>query len=279
LNTVSLKLFGKTVRIDFDNRYVAPLLRTCYSAFRIERLDEPAALTLTVHKDDGNGLWTVDCDGSAVSCDNVADLVYFIEKGMTVALQTQRPDLYFVHAAAVGLADGCTLIVGESGAGKSTLCWNLCNDGFTYLSDELAPVDPQTLTVEPYPHALCLKSRSHAAFSFPVSTLDTAATLHVPVEALPLPVATRPSPIRNIVFLTHGDGKAAPVFEDISRSEAAARLYANSLNQLAHDKDGLAAAARVASEANCFHMERGTAESMCQAVKTLATRPAAREVQ
>jgi hypothetical protein len=88
----------------------------------------------------------------------------------------------------------------------------------------------------------------------PTATLDTTVTLHVPVEALPLPIASEPARIRNIIFLTHGDGGDSPDAKAISRSEAAARLYANSLNQLAHAHDGLAAAARVVSAANCFHM-------------------------
>jgi hypothetical protein len=226
-----------------------------------------------VRKSDREPGWTVDDGDTFVYCDNVADLVYFTEKHLTVGLQKIRTGLYFVHAAAVSSNNACTLLVGESGVGKSTLCWNLCNEGFTYMSDELAPVDPATLEVEPYPHALCLKSASNAAYSLPAATLDTSVTLHIPVEALPLPVANKPTRIGNIIFLTHGNDRDNPAVEEISRSEAAARLYANSLNQLAHEHDGLTAAHRVVSAANCFHMERGNAASMLQAVRELIGAP------
>ncbi len=261
------------MRIDFDDLSIEPLIVGCYSAFLVVRAPHHVSLTIEVLKCTPEPGWTVDDRESSVYCDNVADLVYFIEKYLTVGLQRVRTGLYFVHAAAVSSSSACTLLVGESGIGKSTLCWNLCNEGFTYMSDELAPVDPVTLEVEPYPHALCLKSASNAAYPLPAGTLDTGVTLHVPVEALPLPVASKPTRIRNIIFLTHGDGGASPAAEDISRSEAAARLYANSLNQLAHEHDGLAAAARVVSAANCFHMERGTATRMLQAVRELIGSP------
>jgi hypothetical protein len=273
LNSRFLHLFDHDVRIDFDDPSIDPLIVSCYSAFLVQQHPQNVSLTIDVLKCSPEPGWTVDDTDTSVYCDNVADLVYFIEKYLTVGLQKIRTGLYFVHAAAVSSNNACTLLVGESGVGKSTLCWNLCNEGFTYMSDELAPVDPATLEVEPYPHALCLKSASNAAYRLPAATLDTAVTLHVPVEALPLPVASKPTRIRNIIFLTHGDGGASPAAEDISRSEAAARLYANSLNQLAHEHDGLAAAARVVSAANCFHMERGTATRMLQAVRELIGSP------
>lgn len=273
MNSRYLHLFDHDVRIDFDDPSVEVLLVACYSAFLVREMPKSVSLTLSVCKCEPEPGWTVDDSDASVYCGDVTDLVYFIEKVLTVGLQKIRTDLYFVHAAAVSQGDACTLLVGESGVGKSTLCWNLCNEGFTYMSDELAPVDPATLNVEPYPHALCLKSASNAAYPLPAATLDTSVTLHVPIEALPLPVARRPTRIRNIIFLTHGDGGDNPAVADISRSEAAARLYANSLNQLAHDHDGLAAAARVVSAANCFHLQRGAVPAMLRAVKRLVGKP------
>lgn len=273
MNSRFLHLFDHDVRIDFDDPSVEPLIVSCYSAFLVRRAPETVSLTITVLKCVPESGWTVDDSDTSVYCNNVADLVYCTEKYLTVGLQKIRTGLYFVHAAAVSSNNACTLLVGESGVGKSTLCWNLCNEGFTYMSDELAPVDPAALKVEPYPHALCLKSASNSAYPLPAATLDTSVTLHIPVEALPLPVASKPTRIGNIIFLTHGDSGDNPAVEDISRSEAAARLYANSLNQLAHEHDGLTAAARVVSAANCFHMERGTVASMLLAVRELIGAP------
>ena len=50
-------------------------------------------------------------------------------------------------------------VLGKTGAGKSTTAWGLLHHGFSYLSDELAPIDLETLEVLPYRHALCLKRR------------------------------------------------------------------------------------------------------------------------
>ena len=268
MNSIFLKVFELVVRIDFEDRSVEPLIMACYSAFLHPRSSDGVSLMLTVRKV-GEAGWTVSDGESTVHCNDIADIVYFIEKTMTIGLQRLRNDLYFVHAAAIGHDEQCTVLVGESGVGKSTLCWNLCNAGFIYLSDELAPVDPESMAVVPYPHAICLKSDSKGSHPLPRQTIRTSVTMHVPVDALPLPFARRPAKISNIIFLTHGSGEDQPVVEDISRSEAAARLYANSLNQLAHEHDGLAAAARLVSSANCFHIERSSVPNMRRAVSEI----------
>jgi hypothetical protein len=269
LDTVFLTVFGQAVRIDFDDPSVERLLDACYSAFRTHDAPEHTDIALTVRRLDRPHAWRLHDGESAFRCDKVSDLVYFIEKGMTLALQKRVPDFYFVHSAAVGLDGGCTLLVGESGVGKSTLCWNLCNRGFSYLSDELAPVHPRTLRVQPYPHAICLKSDSPGSHPLPAEILKTEATVHIPVGQLPAPVAAGPMRMRNIIFLTHGRNDGEPVVEEISRSEGAARLYANSLNPLAHERDGLAAASRLASAVNCFHVERTGVQAMTDIVRDL----------
>ena len=280
MKSIFLQIFGQIVRVDYDDQFVETLISACYSAFvPASGIGQTPALTLIVRKSETGNHWTVDARDSSNRCDDVAELVYVIEKSMTIALQELRSELYFVHAAAIALDNSCTLIVGESGAGKSTLCWNLCNTGFVYMSDELAPVHPETLEVEPYPHAICLKRDTLGSFPLPRQTFTTAATMHVPVHLLPLPVARNPTKIGSIIFLTQGDDDNPPEIEDISKSEAAARLYANSLNQLAHEHEGLAAASRLVSSANCFRIERAGIREMREAVAELIRSQAAITVQ
>lgn len=88
---------------------------------------------------------------------NDADFLFLFEKDLTIELQYQRPDLFFVHAAVVERDGKAVVLAAPSGTGKSTLTLALLHAGFRYLSDELAPFDLVTLQVMPYPHALCLR--------------------------------------------------------------------------------------------------------------------------
>jgi ABC-type cobalamin/Fe3+-siderophores transport system ATPase subunit len=70
------------------------------------------------------------------------------------------------------------MLVGESGSGKSTTTWALLHHGCRYFSDELGPVDLQTGTVYPYPHALCLKDVPLKPYPLPRNTLYTARAVY-----------------------------------------------------------------------------------------------------
>lgn len=156
--------------------------------------------------------------------------------------------------------------MGEFGIGKSTLAWELSNQGFGYMSDELAPIDPVTMMVEPYPHALCLKADPDTSIPRPDECLHTLSTIHVPVEIIPSMTRKKPSTLRNIIFLALHRTDGAPQSIRIRPSEAATRLYANGLNQLAHANDGLSVAAQIVRRANCYLVERTSIQATREAV-------------
>ena len=63
--------------------------------------------------------------------------------------------------------------------------------------------------------------------------------------ALPSTVGEGPVPLAAIFFLQYRPEIAAPVIEPLGKAEAAARLFANALNPLAHVGDGLDGAIKV----------------------------------
>lgn len=62
-----------------------------------------------------------------------------------------------LHAGAVALTGRAVIVSGPSGAGKSTLTAALVREGFGYLSDEVAAIDPDTGRVRPYAKPLGLR--------------------------------------------------------------------------------------------------------------------------
>jgi hypothetical protein len=70
-----------------------------------------------------------------------------------------------LHAAVLARDDRAVVFAAPTGAGKSTLCAALCESGWSYLSDELAIIDPHTLRVEPYAMPIGLKSASVGALA------------------------------------------------------------------------------------------------------------------
>jgi hypothetical protein len=193
--------------------------------------------------------------------------LYQFEKDMTIALELIRNDLYFIHSAALEYNGKIHLLVAKSGSGKSTTSWALLHHGFRYASDELGPVNLDTLTVLPYPHSLCLKREPPSPYSLPSDTLRTERTLHVPVESLPGTVVDRPLPLQSILFVQYRP-KESPSITPISTSDAAVRVYTNGLNQLAHPAGGLDAAIQIAQHCRCYDLTSNDLRTTCELVRS-----------
>lgn len=210
------------------------------------------------------------CAGQHSRCIPWADpdeLLFLLEKDITVELQKRRPDLYFLHAAALEWHGKAYLLAADSGSGKSTTAWALLHHGFRYLSDELSAIDLKSMRVHPYPHALCLKQRP-PDYPLPAETIDLGRTLHVPVSALPAEVTTDARPLGGVFLLKYRPELDQPELRRISPAEAGARLYLTALNALSHANRGLDAAVRIAETVPCFAIESAGLPATCALIRS-----------
>jgi len=197
----------------------------------------------------------------------VGDLLFLLEKDITVSLQERRPDLFFLHSAVLEWNGYACLLAAESGVGKSTTAWGLLHHGFTYLSDELAPVDPKSVRVHAYPHALCVKRDPPPGYALPPDTVRLGRTLHVPVRALPAPYHAGTRPVAAVFLLTYRPELPGPQIEPMNAAEAAARLYVNALNALAHPHLGLDAVLSIAQAVPCFRLQTAGLKASCELIQ------------
>jgi hypothetical protein len=264
--SLSFRIVGQAVEVVCDDPTVANALRANFGALSsgaAQRVDlsyrisaEPSAPGFLLYAPDGRILRAAD----------LGELVFQLEKAIIIALQECRPELLFLHAAALERDRAAWLFVGESGAGKSTTAWGLLHHGFAYLSDELAPIELGTLEVLPYPHALCLKRSPPAPYLLPPDALDLGGTIHVPAHSLPGVSRLDRCALRAVFFVVQDARGRDPAMQRVSTAEAAARLYVSTLNALAHEARGLDAVLRVASHAACFVLQVGDLERTCRLV-------------
>ena len=262
--TLTLRILDRVVKITCRSVVEFDRLVDVYGAMRCANV-ATADLEYTVTWDkrrDSFGI--MRRGGAALTAHDDGEFIFLLEKDLTIELQHLRHDLYFIHAAVLEFDGKGILLVAPSGQGKSTTTWGLLHQGFRYLSDELAPVDLQTLGVYPYPHALCLKREPPGAYPLPSRVLRTSRTLHVPTPSLPGETVLAPAPVTAIFFLEYCPNEksaAGPVV--ISKGEAAARLFAQALNPLAHNDEGLRAAAAIACQADCYRLRSVALRSTC----------------
>jgi hypothetical protein len=209
------------------------------------------------------------------SFESAHDAVAYLEHWVNTAAVASSFDRYvLVHAGVVSSGGAGVLIPGASGAGKSTLVAALCLEGFSYLSDELAVVDAESLSVLPFLKAICLKAGGWSALgaAFPVpAPLLTA--FRIDGEKLfflepPLPSPSdRHTKVQYVIVPVRRPG-APPDLAPCSRAVALAELARQSLNLPRHGGSGVEVLARVVEEAECFLL---TYDDLGGAVAAIAT--------
>ncbi|UUM32241.1 HprK-related kinase A [Vibrio japonicus] len=84
----------------------------------------------------------------------------FLEWGMNWILSTQAHQYLIIHAASLEKNGKGVIISAPSGSGKSTLCAYLVSQGWRLMSDELALIDTETLSMHGLARPINLKNQS-----------------------------------------------------------------------------------------------------------------------
>ncbi|MBA2722334.1 MAG: hypothetical protein H0U56_05450 [Methylibium sp.] len=274
LQTLSFLIFGQRVQVVCSDGLLASAVAANYSALTAEFGEHRPDLHYILAGTSRPGEFLLTCrDRAAVTVLGMGRLLFDLEKDLTIALQQRRPDLLFLHAAALESSGNAYLLAGDSGHGKSTAAWGLLHHGFRYMSDELSPIDLCSLRVLPYPRALHLKRLPPPGYPLPVGDiLDFGATLQVPVPALPAAAVCAPCALGAVIFVRYQAGPHPPVLRAISPAEAGARMYVTVLNALAHPGHGLDAVVHLAERVPCFSLRSADLRVTCEVVsKAFAT--------
>jgi hypothetical protein len=267
MDVIELSVFDCDIRVECLDRQAESLLNSNYGWFK--QPVEVAQISYRITRQGTGEGRLIARDGA---CPELArddgDFLYIFEKDMTIETQKLRSDLYFVHAAVLELDGRALALVAPSGYGKSTTAWGLLHHGFKYLSDELAPVHLTAMQVHPFPHALCLKTVPPNEYPLPEETIFTTRTAHVPTQFLPCQTTMDSLPLEAIFFVRFVGEISEPVLKPMGRGEAAARLFTNALNPLAHSAEGLDGAIEIASRTRCFELLSSTLKPTCELIRS-----------
>jgi hypothetical protein len=267
---LTLSVVGQSIRVRCERPSLHELLGAAFGAMRVERTREASDIDYVVGEMHGSSLsYIVRGEEPRLSARNPGEFLYLFDKDLTIELQRRRADLYFLHAAVVSRGETALVFAAPSGSGKSTLTWALLTHGFRYLSDELAPIDLGTMCVHAYPHALHLKRPPPSPYALPAGAIETPWGWHVPGAGLPREPLRDPVRIGAICFVDRS-GTLPSRPNPVTGASAAARLFANALNPLAHASDGLDAAVAIAQAIPCFELDTSSLPQACAGLEQLA---------
>jgi HprK-related kinase A len=86
------------------------------------------------------------------------------EMGMNLQMALGQKRFLLLHAGTVEREGRALLLTGHSGAGKSTLAALLGEQGWRFLGDEFALLDPDDGLIYPFPRLISLKNQALALF-------------------------------------------------------------------------------------------------------------------
>lgn len=265
------RVCGLTVVLHCNDPDICELLRSVFGGLAAAgELASDPILRYELARDPASRVFSVTRAGSSpLTAESVDELLFLLDKDLTVELQRLRADLFFVHAGVVEHEDGAWAVSAPSGTGKSTTVWALVCDGLRYLSDELAPLEfgADHIQVHPYARALNLKSEPGAPFGLPTTALRFPEAFYVPTHAMRTPPPSNPQLLQGFFFLRRQQHRASPRAKRLTVAEAASHLYANALNPLAHPTLGLDTAIAIAARLTCFDLELGDSPANVEEIR------------
>lgn len=179
-----------------------------------------------------------------------------------------------VHAAVVAVAGRALLLPAPQESGKTTLAAGLVQDGFDYLSDEAAAIDPATARVEAYPKWLSVERGSWRLFPRlrpelpPEQECFARAQWHVDPGTIRAGAVVASAEPAWIITPTYRAG-ATTSLEPIGRAEALLVLATEAFNLQRVGRAGFEAMVATVRRSRCWRLTTGSLHEAVEAVRSV----------
>lgn len=182
-----------------------------------------------------------------------------------------------LHASAAERDGIAAIFPAPMESGKTTLVAGLLRAGLRYLTDEAAAIDPENLTVHPFPKALSIDPGSWGVLADLEPHVDPAVATYaigqwqvVPDAIRPAAVAP-PTPVRFVVAPRYSPG-AATRLEPVGRAGMLRLCIDSTFRFTEHGRRNFAVLAELARRSECFRLTVGDLRTACDLVLELFDR-------
>lgn len=201
---------------------------------------------LEVCREDDRYVVRGSCDGT-VEARSLALAVRCARYSVIQLLMNARLDLLWFHAGAAVFRERAVLFPGPPGGGKSTLVTGLCARRWSYLSDEIAPLDPRCHTVLPFPQAPVV--RQYPGREMPPEWVRSANKTSPGLR--PDSLCREPRPVAAVVCLSYRRDARAELAVG-SSATTALRLLEQCPNALRHGEMAVSYVCALVQRVPCF---------------------------
>ena len=262
------RIAGVAIRVKSNSEQTIQRIRTVFPGY-LSVPPCPHPITYLVERSNGKGTlqnrsYLLRDGRGKLYCETVGavDLIPCLERLVLFRVLEELEHLFQIHAGAVERGGKAVLLPAPAGSGKTLLVLGLVKSGFKFLSDDVALVDMEKASLQPFPVSPVVKGY---AFSL-LRELDLSIGADIYRNPLdgeklyyfnltdisPDPVGL-PSSVR-FIFFPHHDPAVESCLRPVSRAEAAARIIENSLNFDASADCFLDLVTRLVAGTDCFDL-------------------------
>jgi len=261
-------ILGYLVGLRYPSQAVANAFRHVLGGF-LSPPPSPSVSPYDIHEAPHQGVYRIMKDGAILG--DYASLSELVSRTEWAILKKAFEAMPYLglHAGAVTRSGRCLLLPGDPGAGKTSLVLGLLLRGWGLLSDEAAPIHPDTSEVHPFPRTLCIKDGClgkfhgvdrNAVLDRPGSVLDVGGVSCVASRAFDMLPLDRSAPVGAIVFPSYTRGAPASLVQ-IPRAKGLGLLMRHALNRRAFPDRALSILGKLADRARCFELHSGSLEA------------------
>jgi len=207
-------LAGIILRVNSENSALQQIAGNIFSHLLVS---ENSAPDLSVDLWQESGMPCAKINGRMMRATESTDiLLSWIVAEFVDKTYRDRDCLAALHAGAVGIDDQAVVLAGSSSCGKSTLIVALQQEGFTYLSDDVCPLEAGTGELIPVPMSQNIKKGSWQVMAQilpdfacqPVVTRKLTATRYVCPQTGSPADWDRPWQVSTLIFPSYQPGAA-----------------------------------------------------------------------
>jgi hypothetical protein len=156
------RILGLNIKIMADEAQLLSPFRQKYALFLSPPADKTHCSLLLLRNKGKDPMIIVNDEITCVP--NVSLLAGYAQMFFVNTWIAKLKGYFLIHAGVLAREEEGIIIMGPSSLGKTTLVLNLVRRGFTFLSDEFAPINRQTKLVEPFPLKIGLRRESAELF-------------------------------------------------------------------------------------------------------------------
>jgi hypothetical protein len=269
---VTLSILGSHFRVVAEDPRMADLVEELWRPFVSAGGPNEVEVRIGPYGDTG---WRLDvADESPISAQDPWLLASSARNALSRTAIRNATSIVPLHAAAVERDGVFAVLSGPPRAGKTTLLLDLLGEGWSLVTDDLVPVDPETLTATPFAKPLSVRD--------PARWREVSGGWAVP-EWLPPPdqvglvpaTALRRSEVDSyapsVLVFPHYDPDSSPAFRPLTAAETVAWCGDNLHTRGPGAPGVLAVLARLAAGAPGYAISYGSsAEALELLAKCLA---------